>query len=330
MKVQIAEIRKQFADLLRTTVDDEALVAWLTELNLDNELTDNRFNGFDEIIKFVKKGRLPTEKYTLDVDKPTLKLVNCHDTPAYICMKDLLEEATSWAKKEGQVFIGFHGGGYHEALGTIARKFAEHDLLCIYSANGGPQGVVPFGGSQDVMGTNPLAYGIPTSGMPIVFDAATAAYAYGTITIAKEKNEQLPTDTYLNKEGKYTTDPHDAIALIPFGEYKGYAINLLLEVMTAALVGGKAGRLQTDESGLGGFMLLIDPSALGDMASFKKQVDQLVSDIEQVPPAAGFTEVRVPGYRSQRARQQRLEAGEIEVDDAVYNKFLAAYKSIIH
>lgn len=116
MKVQIAEIRKQFADLLRTTVDDEALVAWLTELNLDNELTDNRFNGFDEIIKFVKKGRLPTEKYTLDVDKPTLKLVNCHDTPAYICMKDLLEEATSWAKKEGQVFIGFHGGGYHEAL----------------------------------------------------------------------------------------------------------------------------------------------------------------------------------------------------------------------
>lgn len=100
--------------------------------------------------------------------------------------------------------------------------------------------------------------------------------------------------------------------------------------MTAALVGGKAGRLQTDESGLGGFMLLIDPSALGDMASFKKQVDQLVSDIEQVPPAAGFAEVRVPGYRSQRARQQRLEAGEIEVDDAVYNKFLAAYKSIIH
>lgn len=153
---------------------------------------------------------------------------------------------------------------------------------------GGPQGVVPYGGSKDVMGTNPIAYSVPTSDLPILFDAATAEYAYGTIAMAKKRNEKLPEDTYLTKEGQYTTDPNNAIALIPFGGYKGYAINLLLEVMTAALVGGKSGLLQTDESGLGGFMILIDPSALGSIEEFKRQTNQLVSDIEKVSPAKGF------------------------------------------
>jgi ureidoglycolate dehydrogenase (NAD+) len=328
MKVAVSDVKKQFEDLYKLTVDDPSLVSWLTELSLDLELTDNRFSGFNDVLKFVKKGRLSIEPYALDIDKPTLKLVNCHDTPAFICMKDLFEPATGWAKDQGQVFIGFHGGGYHEALGTIARKFAERDLICIYSSNGGPQGVVPFGGSKDIMGTNPLAYAIPTSGHPILFDAATAEYAYGTIAMAKERNEKLPEKTYLDKSGNYTTDANAAIALIPFGGYKGYAINLLLEVMTAALVGGKSGLLQTDESGIGGFMILIDPASLGSLDAFKKQTDQLVADIENVPPAEGFTEVRVPGYKSQQTRQQRLESGEFDVDDAVYTKFLKEYSEL--
>lgn len=137
MKVKVSDVKKQFEDLIKLTVDDRELVEWLAELNLDLDLTGNRFTGFDETIKFVKKGRLPIEEYTLEINKPALKLINCHDTPAYICMKDLMEPAYGWAKDQGQVFIGFQGGGYHEALGTIARKFAERDLICIYSSNGG-------------------------------------------------------------------------------------------------------------------------------------------------------------------------------------------------
>jgi ureidoglycolate dehydrogenase (NAD+) len=162
-----------------------------------------------------------------------------------------------------------------------------------------------------------------------VFDAATAEYAYGTIAIAKEQNEKLPTNTYLTKQGQYTTDPNEAIALIPFGGYKGYAINLLLDIMTGALVRGQSGLLQSDEAGLGAFMILIDPSALGSLDDFKKQTDKLVSDIAKVPPAQGFTEVRVPGYKSQQARRQRLAAGEIEVEDATYDKFLKDYEDLI-
>ncbi len=328
MKVKLDEAHQKLKDLYNLVLDDEALIDWLIELNLDYELTGNRFSGFDEALKFVKKGKPTLTPFTLDVDKPAIKSINCNDTPAFIVMKDVFPQAVTWAKEQGEVFIGFHHGGYHEALGIIARKFAELDLICIYSSNGGPQGVVPFGGSKDIMGTNPIAYGIPTSGTPIIFDAATAEYAYGTIKIAKERGETLPEKTYLDKDGRYTTNPNEAIALIPFGGYKGYAINLLLEVMTGALVGGKSGLLQSDEAGLGGFMILIDPAALGNLEAFKKQTDKLVADISEVPPAEGFSEVRVPGYKSQDRRARQLESGFIEVNDKVYENFVKEYTAL--
>ncbi len=328
MRVKIEELRQKLATLDRLVLDDETLVNWLIELQLDNDLTGNRFSGFDEAVKFAKKGKITPEKYTLDVDRPALKLVNCHGTPAYLSMKDVMPEAVRWAKDQGQVFMGFKNGGYHENLGTIARMFAEQDILCIYSSSGGPQGTVPYGGSKDILGTNPLAYGIPTSGKPIVFDAATAQYAWGTIGLAKKRGESLPPKTYLSKDGQYTTDPNVAVSLIPFGGYKGFAINLLLEVMTTTLVGGKAGLLQDDESGIGGFMLLIDPAALGSLEEFKAQTDKLVADILSNPPAEGFSEVRVPGYKSQELRDTQLKSGFVEVDDEFYEEFLREYEAL--
>jgi ureidoglycolate dehydrogenase (NAD+) len=329
MKLKIDDVRTKLADLYRVATNDDSLIAWLTELHLDYDLTGNRFSGLHEAVKFAQHGKIEIKSFTLDVDKSAMKLVNCHDTPAFVVMKDIFPQAVAWAKTSGIVFVGFHSGGYHEALGTVARLYAEQDLLCIYSSNGGPQGVVPYGGSKDIMGTNPMAYGIPTSATPVIFDAATAEYAYGTIALAKSRGETLPEKTYLNAQGEYTTDPHTAVALIPFGGYKGYAVNLLLEVMTGALVGGKSGLLQKDESDLGGFLILLDPTSFGDLAAFKAQTDQLVADIKAVPPAKGFSEVRVPGQKGQQTRQKLLAEGCIEVEEDEYRQFKQDYEKLV-
>lgn len=328
MKIKVSDLRKKFIEINRLVVDDDSVAEWVADLNLDYDLTNNLFSGLDHEIKFAKS-KITIKPHTIEVNKPGLKLVNCNNTPAYITMKDLMPQAIAWAKDQGQVFVGIKNGGYSEALGTIARMFAEQDLLCIYSSSGGPQGVVPFGGKKDILGTNPLSYAIPTSKSPIIFDGATAQFAYGTIAKAKKTGKTLPDKTYLDENGDYTTDANDAIAIIPFGGYKGYAINLLLEVMTTALVGGKAGLLQNDNSGLGAFMLLIDPSALGKIQDFKRQVDKLIDDINDVPPAEGFDEVRVPGLKSQKLRQQQLINDMVEVDEKTYENFLKEYKKLV-
>ena len=203
---------------------------------------------------------------------------------------------------------------YHGTLGIYARKIAEQDLLAIVSANGGPQGVVPHGGRKDVFGTNPIAYGVPTETEPIVFDAATAKYAYGTIRQAKaDSGLKLEPETYLDAEGCFTTDPHRAVALVPFGEYKGYAINMLLEIMTGTLLRGKSGPAQTNENELGNFFIALDPSKFTDLEKFKAEVSKLAEEVRQVPPIDAKKPVRVPGDNAHRHRKETLTSGYVEI-----------------
>jgi LDH2 family malate/lactate/ureidoglycolate dehydrogenase len=198
MKVQIDTAKKMIAEIYTCLGVDPAMIDWLVELSLEMDLEGNFFSGFGEVPEVMQKDFSPELHETFDVDKPSLKLINGNGKDARLIMKDLIPKAVIWAREQGQIFMGFKNCGYHENLSTIARKFAEQDIVCMYSSNGGPQGVVPYGGTKDMFGTNPVAYGIPTSDMPIVFDAATATRAYGTIGHARERGEQLPADIYLD------------------------------------------------------------------------------------------------------------------------------------
>lgn len=328
MHVLISKAREQFKQLWLTVTDDESVAQWLADLLIEDQLTGNRFNAFEEILLNVSKGPLKTDAFTIVVDRPGTKLIDFQGAAAYAGMKDVVPQALEWVKQEGTVYIGFKNSEYHEFLGSIARKFAEQNLICIYSANAGPQGVVAYGGRKSIFGTNPLTYAIPTSGHPIFFDAATAQYAYGTIRLAKKAGQKLEERTYLDEQGDWTTDPERAFSLIPFGGYKGYAINLLLEVLTGALVGGKSGTLQNGQNEIGGFMLLIDPTTLGSLEDFKRQTDQLVADIESDTPAEGFTEVRVPGSKALKLRDEQLARGYFEVEDQTYETFAEEYQRL--
>ncbi|HTE58266.1 MAG TPA: Ldh family oxidoreductase [Verrucomicrobiae bacterium] len=327
MKVAVSELTKKFKALLATSGASEWDVNTLASLYLEEDLRDNYFSAlwsFEEAIERLKKSK--DKKHTIEVDKPALKLINCNGRTLGLAAMELVPELCRMAKEQGIAILGFYNGGYQVMPEAFVRAIAAEDLVGLTSSAGGPQGVLPHGGSKDLLGTNPLAYGIPTNGLPIVFDASTAQYAYGSIKIAKEKGQTLPEKSYVDADGDWTTDPAKAIGIIPFGEHRGYAINLLLEVLTGALVGAKSGLLQKDEMDMGCFMIAIDPAAFGSLDEFKAQTTKLARDIETSKPVEGFSEVRVPGYKSERHKQKVLQEDSIEVDEAMWNKFMDAYK----
>lgn len=123
------------------------------------------------------------------------------------------------ARTQGIYAFGIYDSTYNDFFEVFCRRIAAQDCIAMIFENGGPQGVVPHGGTRDVTGTNPLAYGIPTHGDPIVFDAATAMHAYGLIGQARERGTELPPG-YVDREGRATADPHQAYAILPFGGYK--------------------------------------------------------------------------------------------------------------
>ncbi len=327
MKVAIETAKQMLREVYLAKGASGELVDWLTELSLEQDLTGNFFSGFEESPEGVYGNFDPSVLETYEVDKPALKLINGNGKPVKHIMMGLIPKATNWAIEQGQIAIGFKNCGYHGALGTIAKKFAEAGVVCMYAANGGPATVPPYGGTKELFGTNPIAYGIPTSGAPIVFDAATSERPFGSIERARMQNQQLQENTYFDKSGRFTIVPEEAAAILSFGGYKGSAINLLLDVLTGALVGAKSGMLVGGESDIGGYLLLIDPAAFCPLEAFKAQTDKLVRDIDANPTANKAREVRAPGQRAERLRARQLKEGLVEVDDRVWQRFAELHEN---
>lgn len=210
------------------------------------------------------------------------------------------------------------------------RRAAAQDCLSIIVENGGPQGVTPFGGKKDITETNPIAYGIPTHRDPIIFDAATAVHAYGRIRQAREKGERLPENAYVDKEGNITTDPKVAHAVLPFGGFKGYAINLLIDVLSGSLVRGKCGLDQPMDSQryIGTLMIVIDPACFGELSDFKDSTTKLAEDLLAVEPIDPSNPVRVPGLRGAERQRKFEKKGVIEIKDEDWNKFETALQKL--
>jgi L-2-hydroxycarboxylate dehydrogenase (NAD+) len=321
MKVHISDAKQKLKKILGTSGASKSDVNLIADMLLEYDLHQNTFSGFGDI-----EGAVRELKHSIGVveevvvDKPSMKLINAHGKSARLVGMKAVDLVIEMAIQHGIALVGIFNTTYHGILETYAIKIAARDLIGIVSANGGPAATVPYGGNQPITGTNPIAYGIPTSGMPIVFDAATSKYPYGSIRIAKENKQKLPDQTYFDSDGKITTNPEKAIAIIPFGGHKGYAINLLLEILTGALVRAKMGLKTENETDLGSMFIAIDPIFFGDIEKFKNDTAQLALEIESLKALDQNHQVQVPGFVGEKAKQQMLKDGFIEIDDFVWNK----------
>ena len=325
MKVKLSELRKTLTKITSNYELPEKVAADYVEAVIAHYLEDNFFKGFrgvHGVNDWIKKLKNTKEEKLLFESDGVSHIDSMGKSPFHIIMQRF-DDICSSASKNGTYSVAIKGQ-YMSALFYTVRKFANEGYIAILASNGGPQGTVPHGGKDDIFGTNPLAYGIPSSSDAIVFDAATSKRAWGLIAEAKKTNSKLPEDTYFDENGEYTTDPHKAVKIEAFGEYKGYAINLLLEILTSALVGGVAGKEQKDAEGLGTWLYVIDPSVFGSKEAFIEQVDRLKDEITTTEPRKGFERVVYPGQRANEHTQVIIESDEIEIADDVWSELISA------
>jgi len=332
MKIKITELKEKVIAYLLASGFSEKDAKTLSKLVIEQELVGNQFSAVGELPG--KHSRLmenvSSKKEEVVVTKPALKLIKGNGRSAPLITADYLDEIVDKAKEQGIYALGIYDSTYNDFFDVFCRRVAAQDCIAIIVENGGPQGVTPFGGKTDVTGTNPIAYGIPTNKYPIVFDAATAMHAYGRIKQSKENGEKLPDNAYVDKEGNVTTDPNVAYAVLPFGGFKGFGINLLIDVLSGSLVRGKSGLDQPLDSQryIGTLIIVIDPAAFGDIADFKTSTTKLAEDILAVKPIDPKQPVRVPGYRGAKRREEFEAEASIEIEDKGWQKFSSALDKV--
>ena len=226
------------------------------------------------------------------------------------------------ARETGVCCVGFVGTGHIGRLGEYVEIAAHSGCIGIITYGRGERvgkKIVPFAGARGMLGTNPIAVGVPTGDeVPFIIDFATAKIAGGKIMVAESKNSDLPEGCIIDKHGNpsvKTEDYYDGGFLLPFGGHKGYALSLLI-----CLLGGLSEGFNAERGAMGGtFMQVIGPTAFAPLKVYQQRVRGFLNDIKKTPPARGFDEVLVPGDFEHSSRVERLVQG-VEVPDTIYRQ----------
>jgi LDH2 family malate/lactate/ureidoglycolate dehydrogenase len=155
---------------------------------------------------------------------------------AYRAMDAAIALADRYGVGTVSVDNAFHylwGGGY-------VMDAARRGYIAYTNCTAGLAEVVPFEGRFPTLGTNPHSWGFPTTeavGFPIVVDWATSVIAMGRVQQLKREGRPLPPLAALDRGGNPTTDPGQAVSLLPFGAHKGYGLALINEIV-GAFIGG--------------------------------------------------------------------------------------------
>ncbi|MFP6589892.1 MAG: Ldh family oxidoreductase [Candidatus Latescibacterota bacterium] len=209
-------------------------------------------------------------------------------------------------------------------LGAYPQSLAEAGLFGFAVANSQRHGhfVVPWGGREGRLATNPLAWAAPTRGRPILLDMSTSMTPEGKVRTALHAGHAVPEGRILDGDGRPTTDPAAFFgdgdgppqgAILPFGGdlgYRGFGLGLLVEVLGASIAGVELGD-EDEIPYINGFSLLaIDPGAVtGEVDRFAALTEELRAYVTGAPSAAGHDEVILPGEREFRMLEVRQRDG---------------------
>lgn len=290
---------------------------------MDAELSGKKSHGVTNLFwyKDVVDGKYgPLNK---NGDEPSIEketkvslTINGKEKTGYVVMKYAMDRSLEKVKELGMLSTILTNTtptiGY---IGSWAKQATDKGYIFICFSNAGSS-TAPFGTMKKVMGTNPIAIGIPTSKDPIILDMSTAATTYANLLRSKALGTQITEDVGLDSSGALTNDPDKILAggmLVPFGGYKGSGISLITEILAGALTGSKTGSNKV--SYWGTLFLLIDPTLFVDMDEFSERVDGLKDEIKNAPTRPNIEGVYLPGEQSQQKYHSNIVNDEIEIDD---------------
>jgi ureidoglycolate dehydrogenase (NAD+) len=225
------------------------------------------------------------------------------------------EQSVRLAERHGVGAVSVRRSAHYGAAAYYVMLVARRGLVGVCTTNADPL-VVPYGGREKEIGTNPIAFAAPTKGGLFVLDMATSQAAANRVWQARDEGRPIPEGWAVDASGKPTTDAAEVDGMAPLGGYKGSGLGLMVEVLSGVLVGAGVGHgvsplFGADDrpQGVGHFHLAIDPERTVGRAQFEDLLAGLLDRIRRSAPAEGFEEVMVAGDPEDRAEREREAAG---------------------
>jgi L-2-hydroxycarboxylate dehydrogenase (NAD+) len=323
MKISVENEKKLLLIMLDKLGVDKKDAKIVAEATVDADLkgfTSHGIGRFHNYITGINLGNInPNQEITIEKETDAMALVNGNNNFGQVVAYKSMEIAIEKAKNVGIAAVGTKNSNHFGVTGFYSDLAIKNDVIGIVIANTEPA-IAPLGGKEPIIGTNPIAVGIPGDDY-ISVDMATSATARGKLLEASRKKEKISEGLALDSEGKPTTDPDEALkgSILPFGAHKGYSLAFIIEILAGPLVGASYGKQVRGTANCkenctkGDLFVAIDPDKFVGISEFRKETGEFVNEIKTSKP-----ETIVPGD-IETAKMDKFRKEGINIDEALYN-----------
>jgi L-2-hydroxycarboxylate dehydrogenase (NAD+) len=252
-------------------------------------------------------------------ERPATALVDGDNGIGHLVMRFATMTAIEKAKGAGVAWVGARMSNHAGPAALYAMMPLAHDMIGLYLAVGSNNHLPPWGSTENLLGTNPIAIAVPAEEEPpIVLDMAPTVAAFGKVRLKMQRGEEMPVGWMIGRDGKPLTDPKRAEQglLLPIGDYKGYGLSLMTGLLAGTLNQAAFGRDVVDfvkEQGkatnTGHAIVAVSVEAFAPAAAFKRQVDAAIRAMRGAQRLPGVERIWLPGEQSHLKRQDRAKNG---------------------
>ncbi len=262
-------------------------------------------------------GANPRPDITIVHDHAAVALLDADGGFGHAASALAVDMAGERAERFGIGAIGIRNSNHYGAAGIYARRLAERRLIGLSTSSVWRAAIVPTGGLESRLGTNPIAFAAPCAGQhPFLLDMATSTAAIGKLKLAHRAQQPIPAGWALDRDGAPQLDAASALRdtlLVPLGGHKGYGLATMVEILSSTLTGAALTPLRETMTGrhdVGHFVMAIDPALLrGSREAFAADMALMVDALRATAPRDSATPVMVAGDPEYRCEDERTALG---------------------
>jgi L-2-hydroxycarboxylate dehydrogenase (NAD+) len=301
--------------------DDAAIVA---ERMVEADIIGADAHGVFRLPQYIRRLRAggvnANPQLRVERTGPSTARVDGDNGMGHLVMTRAADLAVEMARETGVAWVGTVRSNHAGAASVYVDIPVRAGMIGIYSAVASANHMPPWGGIESLLGTNPLAIGLPlAAGAPVMLDFATTVVSYGTVKGRELRGQSMPEGWMIDKmTGQPLTDPRRSNEgfLLPIGGYKGAGLSMVLGLLAGVLNGAAIGRDVVDfnaddvtPANTGQFILALDVSRFMEPETFAAAARKHLDELRGSERLTGVEHIRLPGDERARRRAERLDAG---------------------
>ncbi len=323
-RIPAAQLTRFIADVYAAAGLRPTDAAKAATLMVEADLVGADAHGVFRLPQYVQRlhagGLNPTPRIAVRRTAAATALVDGDNGLGHLVVAEAARTAVDLAREAGVAWVGVRGSNHAGAASVYAALPLDAGMAGIYSAVASANHMAPWGGTDLLLGTNPLAIALPQGDAdPVVLDMATTVVSYGTVKNHALKGLAMPEGWMIDRTtGAPLTDAANSAngVLLPIGDYKGAGLALMLGLLAGTLNGAAVGAdvvdFNTDPrtvTNTGQFIIALDVARFIEPAVFTRETQRHLEELRASARLPGIDRIRLPGDDRAARRRDRTVHG---------------------